>query len=307
MSFSYLIRRLGQLLPTAFWVITLVFFLIHFVPGDPVDLMLGDEASEEQKVQLRERLGLDLPVVTQYKNYILNLASGDLGTDIFTQKKVVTVLLEKVPNTFLLAIFSLFLACLISFPLGILSALRRGQGWDVLAMFFSLLGMSMPNFWLGPLLIILFSVTLGLTPISGFESASSILLPGLTMGASLSAFLTRMVRTSTLDVLGKEYITVAHAKGLSKHVVIWKHALRNAMIPIVTILGTQFGALMAGAVITESIFDWPGLGLEFFRAFQQRNYPVIQGCVLFIALSTMAINFLIDLLYKVIDPRVELN
>jgi peptide/nickel transport system permease protein len=303
----YFVRRLLQLIPTALAVLTLVFLLIHLVPGDPVELMLGERANETDKVALRHTLLLDLPIGEQYAHYVTGLVRGDLGKDIYSGEDVAAALSRRIPYTLVLSFCAMVIACGMSFPLGILSALYRGRATDSLASITSLLGVSMPSFWLGPMLIVLFALHLNVLPMGGADQASAIILPAFALGASLSAFLTRMIRLSVLEVLHQDYVRTATAKGLSRPVVVLKHVLRNALVPVVTVLGTQFGVLMAGAVITESIFDWPGIGRYFYQAFQQRNYPVIQGCVLFISLATMSINFVVDILYRFIDPRVELS
>jgi peptide/nickel transport system permease protein len=298
-------RRLLLLVPTVLGVVTLVFFLVHLIPGDPVELMLGETASGADLTRLRAALGLDRPLGEQYARFVGGLARGDLGRSFFYRKPVAAVIAGALPATALLAAAALAVALALALPIGILAAVRRDRFADRAAMIGSLLGVSMPNFWLGPLLIILFSFRLGWLPVSGREGAASLVLPALTLGTSLAAILARMTRASMLDVLGEDYLRTARAKGVREPVVIGRHALRNALLPVVTIVGLQFGALLSGAVITENVFAWPGVGTLLIQAISARDYPLVQGCVLVIALCYVAVNFLTDLLYALIDPRVR--
>jgi peptide/nickel transport system permease protein len=300
-----LLRRLALLVPTVLGVVTLIFFLIHFIPGDPVELMLGETASTADLERLRADLGLDLPVAEQFGTFLLGFVRGDLGNSFFYRRPVVEVILEKLPATLELAAAAMVLALLLALPLGIVAAVRKDSFTDRAAMLASLVGISMPNFWLGPLLIILFSIKLGWLPVSGREGAASIVLPALTLGTALAALLSRMTRSAMLDVLGEDYLRTARAKGLSEKVVIVKHAFRNALLPVLTIVGLQFGALLSGAVITENVFAWPGIGSLLIQAINTRDYPMVQGCVLVISLGYVAANFLTDLLYSLSDPRVK--
>jgi len=300
-----LLRRLALLVPTILGVVTLIFFLIHFIPGDPVELMLGETASTADLERLRADLGLDRPVAEQFGTFLLGLVRGDLGNSFFYRRPVVEVILEKLPATLELAAAAMVLALLLALPLGIVAAVRKDSFTDRAAMLASLVGISMPNFWLGPLLIILFSIKLGWLPVSGREGAASIVLPALTLGTALAALLSRMTRSAMLDVLGEDYLRTARAKGLSEKVVIVKHAFRNALLPVLTIVGLQFGALLSGAVITENVFAWPGIGSLLIQAINTRDYPMVQGCVLVISLGYVAANFLTDLLYSLSDPRVK--
>lgn len=298
-------RRLLLLVPTVLGVLTLVFFLVHLIPGDPVELMLGETAARADLAQLRADLGLDRPLGEQYARFLGGLAHGDLGRSFFYRKPVAAVIGGALPSTALLALAALVVALLIALPIGILAAVHRDRLTDRLAMIGSLLGVSMPNFWLGPLLIILFSFRLGWLPVSGREGPASLVLPALTLGFALAAILARMTRASMLDVLGEDYLRTARAKGVSERVVILRHALRNALLPVVTIVGLQFGALLSGAVITENVFAWPGVGTLLIQAITARDYPLVQGCVLVISLSYVLVNFLTDVLYSLIDPRVR--
>ena len=280
---EFLLRRFLTALIVMWGVSTLVFFLIHFVPGDPVQAMLGETALESDIENLREKLGLNEPLYIQYKNYFSGLLKGDLGTSIVSGRKVSKEILSHFPATMELALASIFIALLISFPLGLLSAVKKDSFWDLTATGVSTLGLAIPNFWLGPLLIILFSVKLGIFPVSGRGSIAHIVLPAITLGTALAALLTRIIKTSLLEELKEDYVRLALAKGLSKDKVLFKHVLRNAMIPIITILALQIGSLLTGAIITETIFSWPGIGRLIIRAINQRDYPLVQGIILFIA------------------------
>ena len=298
-------RRLLLLVPTVLGVLTLVFFLVHLIPGDPVEVMLGETASSADLNQLRADLGLDRPLGEQYARFLGGLARGDLGRSFFYRKPVLAVIGAALPATAVLAAAALAVALLIALPVGVVAAVRRNRLTDRLALVGSLVGVSMPNFWLGPLLIILFSFRLGWLPVSGREGASSLVLPALTLGTALSAILVRMTRASMLDVLGEDYLRTARAKGVGERTVIARHALRNALLPVVTIVGLQFGALLSGAVITENVFAWPGVGTLLIQAITARDYPLVQGCVLVISLCYVVVNFLTDALYAIIDPRVR--
>jgi len=304
---SYLYSRLATAAIVVFGVITIVFLLIHIVPGDPIEVMLGETAQAADREALKQALGLDLPLWQQWINYINQLAHFDLGRSLHSKQAVMSILLERIPPTLLLAFTSMLTAILIALPLGVVAAIRKGTAWDVSAMTFSMLGVSIPNFWMGPLLILFFSLWLGWFPVSGNEGVTSLVLPTITLGTALAALLSRMIRASLLEVLNEDYIRAAQARGLSNQHIIFKHALRNAALPILTVLGMQLGALLAGAVITETIFSWPGIGQLTIDAIQKRDYPVIQACVLLISLSYVFINLLTDLAYAFFDPRVRLE
>ncbi len=297
--------RLLSALITLLGVVTLVFFLIHFIPGDPVEYILGDSARPADRNALRQQLGLDQPLLLQYSSYLSNLLSLDLGKSLHSNQSVTALLAERFPATLELALAAFIIAVLIAVPLGVMAARRRGTAWDSSAMTLSLLGVSIPNFWLGPMLILLFSLWLGWTPVSGREQPGSLILPAITLGASLSAVLARMVRSTLLEVLNEDYIRTARAKGLKESSVIWRHALMNTMLPVVTLLGLQLGALLAGAVITETVFSWPGIGSLLIESIQKRDYPLVQGCVLLVAVSYLLINTTTDLLYQLLDPRIR--
>ena len=303
---NYLGTRLFTALLVVIGVMTIVFMLIHIVPGDPIEVMLGESAHAADREALRETLGLNLPLSTQWVNYINGLLHLDLGTSLHTKRPVVDVLTERIPATSLLAGTSILIALMIALPLGTLAAVRKGSIWDRTAMTFSMLGVAIPNFWMGPMLILVFSLWLGWFPVSGNEHILSLVLPALTLGTALAAILSRMIRASLLEVLNEDYIRAANARGLLPSTVIWKHALKNAALPVVTILGMQLGALLAGAVITETVFSWPGIGQLTIEAIQKRDYPVIQSCVLLISLCYVLVNLLTDLAYAWLDPRVSL-
>jgi peptide/nickel transport system permease protein len=304
---DYIIRRIILLIPVLFGVVTLVFLLVHFIPGDPVDLMLGDQAVESDKEILRHHLGLDKPILEQYIDYIGGIIKGDLGTSIVTRQPVSLEIKSRFPATALLAIVAMLCAILISFPIGLAAGWKQYSFTDTVAMFFSLIGVSMPNFWLGPLLIILFSVYLGWLPVSGSGSPAHIILPALTLGASMAAILSRMLRSSLIEIKQMDYIRTARAKGVSEGMILVKHALRNALIPVITITGLQIGALLSGAIITEQIFDWPGIGTLLLSGINHRNYPIVQGCVLVIASIYVVVNLVTDICYAYVDPRIRLS
>lgn len=303
----YLIKRFLLTLPALWLVLTLVFLMIHIVPGDPVEQMLGEGAAPGQVVQLRHLLGLDLPLHLQYSHYLWQLAKGDLGQSFKFQAPVRRIIFERYPATLQLAFLALVVCAVTAISAGMLAANRRGQAADRSVGVFTLFGLAFPNFALGPVLILLFSIELGLLPVSGRGGPLYYILPAATLGVALAAILTRMVRGAMLEELSSDYVRTARAKGLSTQVVLFRHAFRNALIPIVTILGLQFGTLLAGTIVTETIFSWPGIGRLTVQAISARDYPLLQGCILVIAVSYVAVNLLTDLLYAVIDPRVRLS
>ena len=304
---NYFLRQLGSLLFITWVVSSLVFLLIHLVPGDPVSVMLGDWASPADELALRQQLGLDQPLWLQYLNYFAGLVQLDLGQSLFFQQSVSSLLAERFPMTAQLALMSLLIAVLIAFPLGMWAALRAGRWPDYFSMSVSLVGVSIPNFWLGPMLILLFSITLAWFPVSGAEQGWAWVLPSLTLGTALAAILARMLRASLLEVLHEDYIRTAKAKGLGARRVYGVHALRNALLPVVTILGLQLGTLLGGAVITEVVFDWPGLGQLLVDSIQRRDYPVVQGCILIISFAYIGVNALTEWIYAWLDPRIRLE
>ncbi|MDG6773019.1 ABC transporter permease [Thiomicrorhabdus sp. ZW0627] len=302
---NYLLRLLGSVIFVSWIVGTLVFFLIHLVPGDPVAVMLGDWTSPADEEALRSQLGLDQPILAQYWHYLVGLSQFNLGSSLFFQQPVNSLIAERFPMTLQLALMALLIAVLIAFPLGIWAALRAGKWPDHAAMTVSLIGVSVPNFWLGPMLILLFSIGLGWLPVSGADQPLSWILPAVTLGTALAAILARMLRASLLEVLHEDYIRTAKAKGLSNRWVYGQHALLNALLPVVTILGLQLGTLLGGAVITEVVFDWPGLGQLLVESIQRRDYPVVQGCILVISIAYITVNGLTELVYGWLDPRIR--
>ena len=303
----HLVHRLLLTLPALWLVLTLVFLLIHIVPGDPVEQMLGEGANLSQIAELRHALGLDQPLLRQYGHYLGQIVRGDLGHSFKFQAPVRQVIFERYPATLELAFLALLVCAALAIPAGVWAAYRRGSNADRAVGVFSLLGLAVPNFALGPLLIVLFSIQLGWLPVSGRGGVLNYILPAATLGAALAAILTRMVRGAMLEELSSDYVRTARAKGLPTSVVLVRHALRNALIPIITILGLQFGTLLAGTIVTETIFSWPGIGRLTVQAISSRDYPLLQGCILVIALSYVLVNLLTDVLYALIDPRVRLS
>ena len=303
----FLLRRLILTVPVLLGVATLVFSLIHLVPGDPVQAMLGDSASPQDIAELRGRLGLDRPLYVQYGAFLKGLATGDLGTSLRTNQAVTAAIGERLPATFELAMAAMLVAILIAIPLGIVAAVRAGTAVDVAATTLALVGISMPNFWLGPLLAIVFSILLGWLPVSGRGTPAHLVLPAITLGAPLAAGLARMTRASVIEELRELYVLAARARGVSRVRSILHHAFRNSLIPIVTVLGLQFGAVLTGAVITETIFAWPGVGRLLIQSISFRDYPLVQGCILLIATTYVAMNLLTDLVYGLLDPRIRLG
>jgi peptide/nickel transport system permease protein len=299
------LKRLLGVVPVVFGVLLLTFLLVHLVPGDPVEVMLGESASSADRSHLRTELGLDKPIVVQFGQYLGNLAEGDFGQSIHSREPVSKMLADRLPATIRLALLALAIAIVIGLPLGIIAALKANRWPDSLATITSLTFSAMPHFWLGPLLMMVFALWLGWLPVSGMESSTSIILPALTLGFGLSAILTRMTRASLLEVLSEDFVRTARAKGLPESDVILKHALRAALLPVVTILGLQLGGLLAGTVITETVFGWDGVGRLLVESIEKRDYPVTQACVLVIALVYVLVNLLTDLAYSRLDPRVR--
>ena len=301
----YLLRRVVLTVPVLLGVATLVFSLIHLVPGDPAVAMLGEAATASDLADLRTRLGLDRPLLAQYGDYLGGLLRGDLGTSFRWNTPVAQEIVSRLANTVQLAIAAMAVAVTIAIPLGVIAALYRGRAADQVAMTASLIGISMPNFWLGPLLALVFAVQLGWLPVSGIGTPANLVLPAATLGAALAAILARMTRASLIDELRELYVTAARARGLSRTRTVIAHALRNSLIPVVTILGLQFGAVLTGTIITETIFAWPGVGRLLIQAISFRDYPLVQGCILFIAVTYVAVNLTVDVLYAWLDPRIR--
>jgi peptide/nickel transport system permease protein len=286
-------------------VATLVFSLIHLIPGDPAQAMLGEAAPQADVEELRRRLGLDRPLIEQYGAFLAGLVRGDLGTSLRTGQPVTSQIVERMPATFELAAAAMLVAICVSIPLGIAAAVRRGTAVDHAAMTLALTGVSVPNFWLGPLLAIVFAVELGWLPVSGRGTPQHLILPAVSLGAALAAILARMTRASMLEELREQYVLAARARGVARLRAIVRHAFRNSLIPVVTLVGLQFGAVLTGAVITETIFAWPGIGRLLIQSIGFRDYPLVQGCILLIAVTYVGVNLLTDLVYGVLDPRIR--
>ncbi len=332
---AYIIRRIFILVPTLLGVSLIVFLMLRLTPGDPAELMLGERATEESLHEVREHLGLNKPLHVQYGMFMGRLMKGDLGETIFTRQKVWTEIKHKFPATLELSVCALFISCVAGIILGIISATKQYSVFDYLSMVGALTGVSMPIFWLGLVLMLIFSVNLGWLPISGRlsvmvdldvvtnfyvldsiisknwvalrDSIWHLIMPAVTLSTIPTAIIARMTRSSMLEVLKQDYIKTAMAKGLSKFKVVYKHALRNALIPVVTTIGLQFGVLLCGAILTETIFAWPGVGKWMYDAVMQRDYMVIQGGTLIIATIFILINLLVDLLYAVINPKISIQ
>lgn len=302
----YVLRRIFFLIPVLFGVTFIVFTLLYITPGDPAKLILGEQAPPEAVQAMREEMGLDQPYLIQYYNYVKKaVLQQDIGRSYVTNRPVMQEILGVFPATFTLATSAMLVAILIGIPIGIISAIKQYSIFDTVSMIIALLGVSMPVFWLGLLLILLFTVYLGWLPASGFNSIQHMIMPALALGAMTAAIVTRMTRSSMLEVIRQDYIRTAQAKGQKQSVVVLKHALGNALIPIIAVIGLQFGQLLGGAVLTESIFSIPGVGRLMVDSIKMRDFPIVQGGVLFIALSFSVINLLVDLLYAYVDPRIR--
>jgi peptide/nickel transport system permease protein len=303
----YLARRLLALVPVALGVATITFALIHLVPGDPVVAMLGETAAPADIVAMRHELGLDRPLWRQYAGFIAGLARGDMGQSISMHEPVSRLIAERFPATLELAAGGLVVAVLIAFPLGVIAGARPGGPADLGAMGFAIMGISVPHLYLGPLLMIVFSLHLGWFPLTGRGGIAHLVLPAVTLGTALAAILARMLRQSLVGVRDSDYIRTARAKGLSETAALMRHGLRNALTPVVTTLGLQAGALLTGAIIVEMIFSWPGLGRLLITAISARDYPLVEGCVLTFSLTYVVVNMLTDVVYTVVDPRIRLK
>ena len=297
--------RLLYTLPVLWLVVSVVFLLIHLVPGDPIQAMLGEGAASADIQAARHAYGLDQPIGKQYLQYWNGVLHGRLGQSIRLNQDVGRVIWERYPYTLRLTIAALVVALALSIPAGVRSAQRRGRWEDRVLGVVSLFGLSFPNFALGPILILFFTIKLGLLPVSGSGTGEHLVLPAITLGGALAAILTRMMRTAMLEELGQDYIRTARAKGLRERTVVYKHALRNAMIPVLTVVGLQFGSLLAGAIVTETIFSWPGIGRLTISAISNRDYFLVQGCILAIGLTYIGVNVVTDLLYAVVNPRIR--
>ena len=301
----FLARRLALTIPVLLGVATLVFALIHLIPGDPAQSMLGEDATAEDVAALRTRLGLDRPLLAQYGGFLAGAVRGDLGTSLRTNEPVAQAVIDRLPATLELAAAAMAIAIGVALPLGIIAAVRSGTIVDHVATTLALTGISIPNFWLGPLLAIVFAVELGWLPVSGRGTLGHLVLPAISLGTALAAILARMTRASLLEELREPYVQAARARGASRTRAVLRHAFRNSLIPVVTLVGLQFGAVLTGAVITETIFAWPGIGRLLVQSIGFRDYPIVQGCILFIAAIYVGMNLLTDLAYGVIDPRIR--
>ncbi len=303
----FLLTRMFSAFIGLLGVLTLVFLLIHIIPGDPVDVVLGESALPADREALRHTLGLDLPLYQQWWNYVQALARLDFGHSLFSGRPIVDILLERIPATLYLSLAALVVAITLAFPLGLLAAVRQHTVLDYGAMGFALGGISIPNFWLGPMLVLVGSLWLGWFPVSGQEGWNSVILPALTLGTAMAAILARMIRSSVLEILGEDFLRTAQAKGLSPSRALLRHALPNALLPVLTLLGLQLGGLLSGAIITETVFAWPGVGLLIIEAIQQRDYPIVQAAVLCISVTYILVNVLTDICYAWLDPRIQLH
>jgi len=301
----YLLRRLLLTVPVMIGVATLVFALIHLVPGDPAQAMLGETATAEEIQRLRTTLGLDRPLLAQYGSFLGGVARGDLGKSFRTGQPVAREIWRRLGDTGILAISAMAVAIAVAIPLGIVAAVFRGRALDHTAMTLALAGISMPSFWLGPLLAIFFAVRLGWLPVSGSGTPAHLVLPAITLGTALAAILARMTRSSVIEELRELYVLAARARGFSHARAVVRHAFRNSLIPVVTIIGLQFGAVLTGTIITETIFAWPGVGRLLITAINTRDYPLVQGCILFISVTYVAMNLITDLTYGWLDPRIR--
>lgn len=303
---TFILRRLFLLIPLLFGISVIVFSLMHFIPGDPIDIILGERAEVRDKEHLRKVLHLNETIPAQYFLFLKDLVSGELKS-IHSRENIWKEIGERLPATIELAFWAMLFALSFSIPLGILAAVRHNTAIDGLSMLIAIVGLSIPHFWLGPLLIIFFAYKIPIFPVSERSGFLSIVLPAITLGTAMMALLSRMTRATMLEVIREEYIKTARAKGISETMVIFKHALKNALIPVITIAGIQTGALLSGAIITETIFDWPGIGSLLVQAIHMRNYPLVQGCVLLIATIYVLVNLTTDLLYAWIDPRIRIQ
>ena len=303
---GYFVRRLAALIPVALGVATLTFALIHLVPGDPVTVMLGDTAGPADVAGLRQQLGLDRPLVVQYAEFLRGLAHGDLGESISMKEPVARLIVERFPATLELAGAAMLVAIALAIPLGLIAGANPGGGADMGAMGFAILGISVPHLCLGPLVMIVFSLKLGWLPLTGRGGFAHLVLPAVTMGTALAAILARMLRQSLIQVREADYIRTARSKGLSAFAALMRHGLRNALTPVITLLALETGALLTGAIVTEMIFSWPGMGRLLIAAISARDYPLVEGCVLTFAFTYVVVNMATDLVYAIVDPRIRL-
>ena len=304
---SFITRRLGRLVLTVFIISTVIFFVIRVIPGDPARVIAGIDADPDSIAQLRDSLGTDRPLAVQYFDWLWDILRFDFGESYFSGEAVMGLMLERFPITLFLSLLAFAISLLLAIPIGVVSAVRRWTGWDYAGMLFSQLGMAIPSFWLGILLLLAFSVNLRLFPLFGADSFRHFVLPALALAVGRAAFLVRMVRASTIEELAREYVVTAESKGLQHRTVVYRHALRNALLPIITLAGIQFGYLLGGSIIVEQVFSIPGLGRLFLSAIYQRDFPLVQGGVIFIAVAFSLTNFIADILYAVVNPKIRLS
>ena len=302
---KYILRRVLLLIPVMLGVSFVVFTIMFFTPGDPAKILLGERAPAEEVAMLRTQMGLDDPFIVQFFNFVKKAAQGDLGRSLVTKRAVAAEIWSRFPATLQLSAAAVLIAVLMGIPIGIISATKQYSTFDMVSMVIALIGVSMPNFWQGMMMILLFSITFRILPSSGYGTLNHLIMPAATIGTSAAAVITRMTRSSMLEVVRQDYIRTARAKGLSERVVINRHALKNALIPIVTVIGLQFGSLLGGAVLTESIFSWPGVGRFMVDAIRTKDFPSVQGGVLMLALTFSIVNLAVDILYAYIDPRIK--
>ena len=302
---KYVLKRILLLIPVLLGVSLLVFAIMSLTPGDPAQLILGENAPKEAVLKLREEMGLNDPFFMQYFRFVKNAIMGDFGRSYTTGREVFGEIFARFPNTLILAVIGIIISVCIGIPIGIMSATRQYSFLDSFSMVIALLGVSMPVFWLGLMLILTFSVKLGWLPSGGFDGLKSIILPAVTLGVGSAAIITRMTRSSMLEVIRQDYIRTARAKGVAEKVVINKHALKNALIPIITVVGLQFGHLLGGAVLTESVYSWPGVGRLMVDAIRQKDTPTVLAAVVFLAAAFSVVNLLVDILYAYVDPRIK--
>lgn len=303
----FIIKRFLRLLLTILIISTIIFFVIRVIPGDPALVVAGIDASDEEIQAIRAKLGTDAPVGVQYVRWIRDLVKLDLGTSLTSNQKVKTLIKQRFPLTFTLAVLGIILGVLIAIPLGVLSAVHRWSLWDYLGMVYSQAGMAIPSFWLGIILLLLFSVKFPIFPLFGSDSLKNLVLPAIALGFARAAVILRLTRASMVDELSKEYIITARAKGLTEKMINYKHALKNALIPVVTVTGIQFGYMLGGAIIIEQVFSLPGLGRLFLYAIYQRDFPLIQGGVVFIAVIFSLTNFIVDIFYSILNPKIRIS
>ena len=303
--FQYTVKRLLSTIPVLLGISVMLFFMLRALPGDPAQVIAGDMATQKEVELIRHQLGLDRPTHIQYGHFLWRLMRLDLGNSIKTQNPVISEILPRLKNTAILAVTATLLACLLGIPAGIVAAVRPYTIWDILVTALALFGISMPAFWLGLMLIVMFSVKLHWLPVGGSGGIQFLVLPAVTLASLLVAAFARNTRSSMMETLSQDYITTARSKGLKEGAVIITHALRNALIPVVTVIGLQFGGLLGGTVLTETVFSWPGIGRLLVESILARDYPVIQGSILVFALLFILVNLIVDLLYGLIDPRVR--